>query len=351
LSTPAAHELTLQEMNFDPPCWPEEALRAIAAEHFGIHGRCQPLPGERDQNARISTAGGDDFVLKISSARARPEVVDFHAQALLHIAAHDAGLPVPRMVPLSNGGVIVPIHSATGVHQVRMLTWLPGVCYQDGVAPTRRGLRAVGAFLARLDQALQNFQHPAAGYWMPWDVTNGLIFKPQLQGMLSARVRTMLKPVWLRLEQQVYPQLAGLRRQVIHQDAHAANLLRLTPDDEAVAGLIDFGDMVHGPLICELAVTIADFLNVHADPLRVMVPICEGFHSLIPLAGAEIAILLDLVIARLILTLQLFEFRRRHMAQPPDFVTRDQPGIIAALEALLALDGEVFTMATGEACR
>lgn len=351
MSKRAPHELTLQAMDFDPPSWPEQKLREIAAEHFGIHGRIRHLPGERDQNARISTAAGDDFVLKISSARANPEVVDFHAQALLHIAERDAGLPVPRMVRSKNGSVIVPVPGAAGVHQVRMLTWLPGMCYQDGAAPSRCGLSAVGAFLARLDLALQNFQHPAAGHWMPWDVSNGLIFNPQLQTLLSAQVRAMLEPVWSRLERQVYPQLASLRRQVVHQDAHGANLLRPAADDEAVTGLIDFGDMVHGPLICELVVTIADFLDGRGDPLRVIVPICQGFHSVIPLTGAETTVLLDLVIARLILTLQLLEFRRRNMAQPPDFVTSDQAGIIAALEALLALDGEVFTMATEESRR
>jgi Ser/Thr protein kinase RdoA (MazF antagonist) len=326
--------LTLADLNFDPPCLPDRQLLEIAAHHFGIRGQISHLPGERDQNARIRTADGGGFVLKVSSAGADPQGADFQARALVHIAEHDPGLPVPRMVRLQNGGLIAPFQSAAGEHQVRMLTYLPGILYQDGRAPSQQGLRGIGAFLGRLDRVLASFRHPAAGHWMPWDVTNGLVFNPQLKSLLSAEVRTMLEPAWRRLEHEVYPQLASLRNQIIHQDAHAANLLRPTVDDEAITGLIDFGDMVHGPLICELAVAIAHLLEGGGDPLRIITPVCAGYHSVYPLAGTEIALLPDLVIARLILTLQLLEFRRRNMAHPPRFVTDDQPGIIAALRAL-----------------
>ena len=83
------HELTLADLNFDPPALPEERLREIARSCFSIAGSFQPLDGERDQNSRVTTADGRQFVLKISSAGEDPEVVDFQVQALLHIAGRD----------------------------------------------------------------------------------------------------------------------------------------------------------------------------------------------------------------------------------------------------------------------
>ena len=343
--------LTLADLSFDPPCLPDQQLLAWAADLFGISGRINRLPGERDQNACITTAGGERLVLKISSARADPRVVDFHASALLYIAERDPGLPVPRMVPTRGGGVVAPVRSDAGIHQARMLTYLPGTLYQDGPPPSSRGLRGIGVFLGRLDRALEGFEHPAASDFMPWDVTNGLVLDPQFKALLSRRLTGLLQPAWSRLEHEVFPRLSSLRRQVIHQDAHGANLLRPESGDEDVSGLIDFGDMVHGPLLCEVVVTIADLVAGGRHPLDVSMPICAGFHSQIPLTDMEIGLLLDLVVARLILTLQLFEFRRQNMIHPPQFVTDDQPGIIASLETLLALDRNAFNAAIGEACR
>ena len=78
---------------------------------------------------------------------------------------------------------------------------------------------------------------------------------------------------------------------------------------------------------------------------------CRGFHSLLPLQAIETDVLLDLVIARQILILQLFEFRRRNMKHPPRFVITDQPAIISSLNTLTRLDRVSFGQELREALR
>jgi len=68
------------------------------------------------------------------------------------------------------------------------------------------------------------------------------------------------------------------------------------------------------------------------------------------LSTEELDLLLDLVIARQVLILELFEFRRRNLANPPRFVTADQPGIIAGLKMLLALDRKAFNRELRKVC-
>jgi Ser/Thr protein kinase RdoA (MazF antagonist) len=289
-------------------------------------------------------------VLKISSSGEDPAVVDFQVQALLHIAARDPGIPVPRMVRGVDGEVVYWTSSEQGAHQVRMLTWLEGIRYQDGPPPSLEGLSWIGTFLARLCRALQGFSHRAQGHFMPWDITNGLLFRPQLRELLCAKVRVLGAPMLARLEQETFPALAGLRRQVIHQDGHGANLLRQSSASELVAGMIDFGDMIHAPLICDLAASLSDFIHHESGPAAVAAAMCRGFHSVIPLRPAETDLLLDLVIARHILILELFEFRRRNMQHPPAFVTDEQPAIIASLAGLTGLDRVTFNRALRETC-
>ena len=50
------------------------------------------------------------------------------------------------------------------------------------------------------------------------------------------------------------PRLRGLRSQAIHGDCHASNLL---VDGESVCGILDFGDMIHAPLMFEPAIAMA----------------------------------------------------------------------------------------------
>jgi Ser/Thr protein kinase RdoA (MazF antagonist) len=344
------HELTLADLNFDPPTLPAERLREIAGSCFGIEGKFQPLEGERDQNNRVTTQDGRQYVLKISSAGEDPQVVDFQVQALLHIASRDADIPVPRQQRGRDGNVVYHTSSEKGEHAVRLLSWLPGIRYQDGPPPSLSGLEGVGAFLARLNRALAGFSHPAAGHFMPWDSTNGLIFKPQMLDLLPAEVGDLAGPILQRLESSTFPALEGLPHQIIHQDAHGANLLRDSISSEHVAGVIDFGDMVSGPLIADLAVSAAYFAEEADAPAEAAAALCRGFHRVTPLAASETDLLLDLMIARQILTLQLNEFRQRNMQHPPDFISADMPGVLASFKALAVLDDREFGKRLREAC-
>ncbi len=335
-------DLTLEDLNFSPPQFAHQQLAQLAEQAFGLSGRLQALPGERDQNVRLTDASGRHWVVKVSSAAERPAVVDFQVRALQHLQHTAPDLPVPRILPDSDGR---PVHhwQVDGcTHAVRVLSWLPGIPYQDGPEPSAAGLLAVGRFLARLDAAFLGFEHPASGHFMPWDVGNGLLFNPSLQALLPAALATQLEPALQRLETVVYPRLQQLPRQVIHQDGHGGNLLRASADDEQVSGLIDFGDLVEGCRITDLAVCASHFLENGEQPAAIAAAMVTGFNQLLPLSGEETDLLLDLVMARQIQTLMLFEFRRINMQHPPDFVTADQPGIIASLRRLLALDRPSF---------
>jgi len=330
--------LTIEGLRFDPPHLSETRLLALAKRHFDVAGPLRFLEGERDQNCLITGTDGQRYVMKLSGAGEDPAVIDFQLRALLHIESRAPEIPVPRVMRGVDGSLLYPCPGPKGEHQLRMLTWLPGILYQQGSRPSASGLFGIGAFLARLNCALRGFSHPAAGHFMPWASTNGLIFKQQLFDLLPVDVRTLAAPELQRLKDEVYPMLPQLRSQVIHHDGHDANLLRASADSEQVAGIIDFGDMIYGPVVCDLAVSLSDFIQGADDPVAVAEAMCRGFSSVMPLLPEETDLLLDMVMARLILILQLFEFRRRNMKNPPDFVTSDQPAIISGLRALLLLN-------------
>ena len=84
------------------------------------------------------------------------------------------------------------------------------------------------------------------------------------------------------------PRVRKLRHQIIHQDAHGGNVL-VDPDNPTnITGIIDFGDMLYGSLVAEIAVA-TDSAEVKIDLLPDV--ICEtaaGFDSVLPLEAEEI---------------------------------------------------------------
>src|SRR6266568_1756583 len=81
-----------------PPAFAEEAARRILRDGFGVTGALTALAGERDQNFRVDTAGGQRFLFKISNPADTRPVLDMQTAALRHIERVDPGLPVMRVI-------------------------------------------------------------------------------------------------------------------------------------------------------------------------------------------------------------------------------------------------------------
>ena len=83
-----------------PPAFSEETARQILRDGFGVESSSLiALAGERDQNFRVDTAGGQRFLFKISNPADDRPILDMQASALGHIERVDPGLPVMRALP------------------------------------------------------------------------------------------------------------------------------------------------------------------------------------------------------------------------------------------------------------
>ena len=328
-----------EDLKFNPPTFGHAAVSALLAEQYDLAGDLEALEGERDQNLLLTTPEGGRFVLKISSPLEDPEVVDFQVRALLHLEAAAPDLPVPRVRRTGSGGALSRLENeAKIVHRARLVTYLPGPTFDCGAPPSLRGLRGIGGFQARLCLALEGFSHPAASHFMPWDISNGLVVDDGLWAGAAADLRVLAEPILPHLREKVLPRLQGQRRQVIHNDGHGGNFLRLDGASEEIAGLIDFGDLVEAPLVDEPAIAIASFAAGAVDPVAAAAAIGQGFHRLLPLAADEIDLLWDLAIMRKVLSVLMYDFKLRGLETPPAFLARERPRIFAALGRMIAID-------------
>src|SRR5215470_9378544 len=280
-----------------PPAFGEEAARQVLRDAFGLEASLTGLAGERDENFRADTADGRLYLLKISNPADDRPVIEMQVAALRQVEQVDPGLPVMRALPSAAGQGWVEVPGPDGrIYPVRLFTFLPGRV-TPVTALSAPAIRSFGQTTARLGRALRGFFHPAADYEILWDIKHALKLRPLLAHLADHERRVQAERVLDQFEARAAPVLPGLRAQVIHGDMSLDNVL--LGDDLRISGIVDFGDMVHAPLVCDLAVAVADVLHGRPDPIEMAEMMIGGYASVTPLEDEEADLLADLVAARL----------------------------------------------------
>src|SRR5215472_4357959 len=332
-----------------PPAFEIEAARQILRAGFGVEAPLTPLAGERDQNFRVDTRDGPRFLLKISNPADGRAVLDMQTAALRHIGQVDPDLPVMRALPTAAGEPWVEIAGPEGrIYPVRLFTFLPGQVTAT-TALTTPAIRSFGQVTARLGRALRGFFHPAADYEILWDVTHVLRLRPLLGHLSDPARRAQVERVLERFEDRVAPVLPGLRAQVIHGDMSLDNVL--LGDDQRVSGIVDFGDMVHAPLVCDLAVAVADVLHCRPDAIEMAEVMIGGYASVTPLEDGEADLLADLVAARLATEVVITAWRVGHYPDNAAYSASSEPAARAFLDSIEATGTDAVRRRFREACR
>ena len=318
-------------LNTTAPNLAPDAVKELVRQHYGIEGSVQALAGERDQNCLVETVDGDRYVFKISNPSEQPSVVDFQIGALDHIARVSPEQPVPRVVRTLQGGTHSTITLPSGpTTRVRMLTYLDGIQIRE-TERTAAQRRAMGTGLAGLNRALQGFAHQGAHHDLLWNVSTAHRLAAKLDGIVDEQRRALAEAFMKRFTDRVLPLLGSLRSQVIHNDYHFYNVL-VAPDDQArIVGIIDFGDMLHAPLVGEVATAAAFHMAGSTDPFEGPAQFVAAYHAALPLTDAEQEIVADLMATRHLVTALISEWRAARYPENRAYIMRHNP---AAWEAL-----------------
>jgi 4-aminobutyrate aminotransferase-like enzyme/Ser/Thr protein kinase RdoA (MazF antagonist) len=330
------------------PLFPLERVRQLAREKFGLVGDAKALYSERDQNTLLREADGRAWMLKIANIDEAPEAIDCQIEALRHIERVDPGLPVPRVLLTRDGRTTGQLEAAAGRrHVVYALSFVDGQIAAERELPAGL-LRRVGAIQARLGRALRGFFHPAAGSReLLWDVRMAPAYLPLL-GLLPDPQREVAAQILDDGIRSVLPRLAALRAQAIHGDLHGHNLILDNGGD--IAGIIDFGDMIHGALVCDLAAALGDLMAPPDRIPQVLENLVRGYNQVTALEADERALLFDLVGLRLVFTMLVNAFRLSQTPEEPNYAADAGFGGWDVLCALRALTRERFEELIDVAC-
>ncbi len=332
-----------------PPISPEEA-GVEAQRHFGVAGTVRALTSERDRNFHIAASNGQGYVLKFTNP-AEPQVVtSFQTEAMLHVAARDAALPVPRVMRTLDGAPQVEVQVDGSPMVLRLLTYLEGTPLHATQASPGQ-MRALGTTLARLDVALADFEHPGAQRDLLWDITRTASVRDRLHYLDDGSRRRMVERFVARFADEVVPRLPALRHQVIHNDLNPHNAVVDPVSHDTVTGIIDFGDALKAPLVNDLATALAYHVASGETPFGSIVEMTRAYHAVLPLTPAEVDLLPDLVAARLALTIGITSWRAAEYPENRAYILRNAERAFAGLSRLTGDEAGAANRLLHHACQ
>jgi 4-aminobutyrate aminotransferase-like enzyme/Ser/Thr protein kinase RdoA (MazF antagonist) len=307
----------------------------IARRVFGIEGVASPLDSERDQNFQIEIGQGLGYVLKISNPAEDPAVIDMQTETLRHIARTDPSLPLPRPHPSGEGDDHPRVEDGEGrAYLVRLIDFMPGRMVEAREL-TLEALHGYGACVAKVGRALRGFFHPAAHQVLLWDVRHAALLRPLLPHIEDADARAAVEHALDRFDERVAPVFDNLRAQVIHGDMTLDNVL--LDERGSVSGVIDFGDMSHTALVCDLTSALDSLLVGRSDPYEAAAAVTRGFGEITPLEEDEVELLPDILAARSSAAVAISAWRVKEHPENATYITGWEQG---ALQLLALLDGE-----------
>ncbi|MDP9234235.1 MAG: aminotransferase class III-fold pyridoxal phosphate-dependent enzyme, partial [Actinomycetota bacterium] len=151
----------------------------------------------------------------------------------------------------------------------------------------------------------------------------------------DATRRSLVEEVLDRFERRAGPALPGVRAQLIHNDLTLDNVL--LDRSLQVSGIVDFGDLTHTALICDLAVSLVSLMWGRRDPLEAAEAAIGGYTSIAPIEDGEADVLADLVPARLAALVVIANWRVRSYPENAQYIRANEElawALLGRLEAL-----------------
>jgi len=320
----------------DVPKIPRAFAAKAAREIFGLDGTLKALPSDRDANYKLASEEGD-FILKFFHPDEDPGVIDFQTEALLHIQKHAPDLPAPHVRRTRRGESMGGVTAPDGRPSiVRLLTWLPGKVLGE-VAPASELLFDLGGTLARLDLVLRGFFHPSARHTLVWDLRQMPALQPHVGDIEEEDARRNVAAVSDTFIRTILPRWDTLRSQVIHNDANSSNVVAREDDPRRIGGLIDFGDMVHAPRLCEIAMAAEAFTIGVDDPIEAIAKVALGYDQISPLEDDEIDLLFDHVLTRHAMASIIIARRKVARSNSPAYLLEHEEPCWATIDQMLGI--------------
>ena len=324
--------------------------RQVLKHLYEIDANLTRLYGELDDNYLAVTGGGEKRILKIMHAGCDPQRVDLQCAAMAHLSDKATELNLPQVIPTTAGQAYTEVDVGGDKRLVWSLKYCPGTLLADTTPRSDSLIRSFGRTMALIDLGLLSFTHPAMRQLHKWELTRAGKARPFAQ-YVNGDAASEIDAVLRHFEDNTLEKLKTLPYSVIHNDANEGNVLvNVNEDGDAlVDGLIDFGDLSYQPTVCEVAIALAYVVTDEDDPLAACAGFLESYSELKGLNDDEIAVLYDLILARLAVSVAI-SAERRHVDPDDQLGNQDNQPAVRAISRLVDISPKEAEITFRQAC-
>jgi len=304
-----------------------EQVKALVKAIYGLEGEYREMASERDRCWIVTTTSNERSVLKIANSQEPEGVVDLQVKVTDYLLKQDPDLPISPVIRSRNGLAYewVTSHLSGDRHMMRMSMFMQG-SIMDEVPEAYRAdyYFNIGALLGRLDSALKHFSHSYSTHNEHlWDLSRSQQLRPMIGALPGAEDRKLCTAILDRARDYTTPCMKKVRNQIVHQDAHGANVMVDPANPTVPVALLDFGDMGKNSVVSEIVVAAEAFRGNESDPLSTLIEVAKGFNSNFPLEEAEVDLLYDGFLLRLAIGTIVIGYRRIHDSEESTHVDDD----------------------------
>lgn len=283
--------------------------RDLLAAQYGIAAEALTLmQSELSTVYRVDARDGARFAYK-ATVHSDVEMLAAQWRVEIMAALQNAGVPAGETRVSLAGDAVARVDTSQGPAIMHVGDWLSGTQVADARA-TPQLMTAIGRTAAQTAAVLGTQPPPPVAIEHPWELVRTVdTIAETLPRVREVEHRALISEARDRFMSHVAPKLSALPHGVVHHDLHDSNLL---VDESAarVTGVLDFGDMVWGPRMADLAVTAAYCGRGAPDSVEAFHQIVEAWGSCLPLLEPEAEVVLDAAIARLAVNLSVWSSRR-----------------------------------------
>ena len=272
-------------------------IRELLLTHYHIRGDITTLDSEWGGTFRITAPGGESYLLKIAPGSVK------NARTLMEISVIDKldKCQLPVAIPRIIRTVTSTTYIETDHGIARLYNWIEGRLWNELNPKSPAALYSLGSGIGYLHKCLMPLDYEAAHDEFLWSPECAM----QIQAA-SLKIDPA-KKLWLDAAVKRYTGahsiIGSLRHCLNYNDANDFNIIVSDDrDDPHVKGFIDFGDLISGPSVLDLAVCIAYATLDLPDPVGAAAEVVKGYNSVLPLSEDEIEAIVPLASARLALS-------------------------------------------------
>jgi len=266
------------------------------ANYYGIEVKASVLNGYDELNFLLVDKSGKKNILKVSNSSHDYFFLEAQVKILQHLAKTDIAAQFQTYTLNKKGETLTEIIVDEQTYCIRILSFLEGSFWVETPTKNNALFENLGTFLGKMDKSLEGFKHPGMHRHYTWDISTARDANYKMSYIKDAAKKRIADYFMLQFETEVLPTLSSYRQAYTHNDANDYNVL---VEGDAIAGLIDFGDMVYTALINNVAVASTYAMLHQSDPLAAAILVVKGYHSAYALEEKELSILYYLIAARL----------------------------------------------------